>query len=70
MACERLFSSVKKIATHKRTRLGSECFEQLQMMTFAWRGTIFDFTKLNLQEVEDLEIMAREFEEFEIWDSL
>lgn len=69
VACERLFSAAKEIATHKRSRLGSERFEQLQMMKFAWRGTIFDYAKLRSQEVEEVEILVHEFEEFEIISS-
>ena len=28
------------------------------MMKFAWRGSIFDFAKVNTQEVEEVEVMV------------
>ncbi|KAF8680603.1 hypothetical protein AX14_004549 [Amanita brunnescens Koide BX004] len=50
--CERLFSATKQTAVDRRARLGTEKFEQLQVLKFAWRGDIPDLAAAN-QEVED-----------------
>ena len=50
----------KLIATDRRSRLGSDHFEELQMMSSAWKGKIVDWAALNSGEVE--EVQMREFE--------
>lgn len=40
--CERLFSAGGQTATDRRSRLGAERFEQLQILKFLWRGSIVD----------------------------
>jgi hypothetical protein len=54
--CERLFSSGKLIATDKRSRLGHECFEELQILKFAWCSALVNHAAENSDEVEDLEL--------------
>lgn len=62
--CERLFSSGKQVATDRRSCLGSDRFEELQVMKSAWKDSIFDFATWNSEEVEDIS----EFEELLIED--
>jgi hypothetical protein len=54
--CERLFLSGKLIATDKRSRLGHEHFEELQILKFAWRSALVDRAAENSDEVEDSEL--------------
>ena len=55
--CERLFSAGKEIAVARRTQLGPELFEQLQMLKFAWKETLVDHAAWNsgYMEVFDLD---------------
>jgi len=55
--CERLFSSGKLIATDKRSRLGHERFEELQVLKFAWRSTLIDRATENSNKVEELDVI-------------
>ena len=59
--CERLFSAAKLIATDRRSSLGAERFEELQMMKYLWRDNIPDLAALNVEQVEDVDM--RDFEE-------
>jgi hAT family C-terminal dimerisation region len=59
--CERLLSGGQQIATDCRTRLGSDRFEQLQILKFGWRKSIVDFALLNANVVE--EVNAEDFRE-------
>ncbi|KZT31579.1 hATC-domain-containing protein, partial [Sistotremastrum suecicum HHB10207 ss-3] len=45
--CERLFSAAKHIATDQRSRLGTDKFEQLQLLKFAWRGNLVNVAEEN-----------------------
>ncbi|KZT31949.1 hATC-domain-containing protein, partial [Sistotremastrum suecicum HHB10207 ss-3] len=47
VACERLFSSAKLTATDLRSRLGTDEFEELQLLKFAWKREIIDMAKDN-----------------------
>jgi len=58
--CERLFSGGKLIATDRRSRLGSDRFEEIQIMKSAWSGDVVDWAELNSAQVE--EVKYREFE--------
>ena len=60
--CEQLFSAAKLIATDRCSRLVAECFEELQIMKFAWKDTIQDFVAWNAVQVEE-EVNMGEFEE-------
>ena len=51
---ERLFSSDAEIATDRRSRLGSDRFEQLQILKHAWQDQIVDITSFNLSKIEDV----------------
>ena len=52
-----MFSASKQTATDRRARLGEEKFEQLQVLKFAWRNDISDFSAANEQD-EIVEYMA------------
>jgi hypothetical protein len=52
--CERLFSSSKQVATERRSRLGSDLFEQIVVMKSAWQGSIVDWATINSQMVEEV----------------
>lgn len=60
--CERLFSAGGEIATDRRSRLGSDIFEQLQVLRHAWQNRIVDQANLNSANVD--EINMEEFESF------
>jgi len=50
--CERLFSAGKEIAVARHAQLGAELFEQLQMLTFAWKETLVNHTAWNSEYME------------------
>lgn len=57
--CERLFSAGAEIATDRRSRLrrsrlGAERFEELQILKHAWRNSIVDHTDINSKVVTDI----------------
>ena len=52
--CEQLFSAGAEIATDRRSRLGTERFEQLQILKHAWQGQIVDAASFNSSEIEDV----------------
>jgi hypothetical protein len=52
--CERLFSAGKEVADERRSRLGPQQFEQLQMLKFDWRGSIADYAAWNSDQVEEV----------------
>ncbi|KAM6489237.1 hypothetical protein JOM56_015407 [Amanita muscaria] len=54
--CERLFSSSKQVAVERRSRLGSDHFEQLLMMKSAWQDTMVDWAAVNSDTVEEVEL--------------
>jgi hypothetical protein len=54
--CERLFSGGKEIAVARRVQLGSERFEQLQVLKFAWRKDLVDHAGWNSEQVEEFEM--------------
>jgi hypothetical protein len=54
--CERLFSSSKQVATDRRSRLGSDRFEQLVVMKSAWRGTLVDWASVNSGNIEEVDL--------------
>jgi hypothetical protein len=56
--CERLFSAGGEITTDRRSCLGSERFEQLQVLRHAWRGRTMDWVALNLAVVEEVNGMV------------
>jgi hAT family C-terminal dimerisation region len=45
--CERLFSGGGETATDRHTRLGTERFEQLQMLKHEWHDMIVDLAEVN-----------------------
>lgn len=67
--CKRLFSGSKQTATDRRARLGSQKFEELQVLKSAWRPTIVDHAAANskIDEFIDLsvyeDLMAQELAE-------
>jgi hypothetical protein len=64
--CERLFSAGAEIATDRRSRLGTDRFEQLQILKHAWKGQIVDTASFNSSEIED--IYLDEFRELFVRD--
>ncbi|KIM51958.1 hypothetical protein SCLCIDRAFT_142179 [Scleroderma citrinum Foug A] len=52
--CERLFSAGAGIATDQRSRLGSDRFEELQVMKHTWRKSILDRAAENSSQVEEV----------------
>jgi len=63
--CKWLFSGGGKIATKRHAQLGVACFEELQVMKFAWRNNIGDLAAWNSSQVEEID---DELEEY--WDML
>ena len=59
--CECLFSTGGKIATDWHSHLGSDIFEQLQVLRHAWQNRIVDQANLNSANVD--EINMEEFQE-------
>ena len=67
--CEHLFSTGGEIATDRHSHLGSDHFEQLQILKHGWHNTIvdhatFNFSQLDehyLQNFEELYLMDEEF---------
>ncbi|KIL56845.1 hypothetical protein M378DRAFT_88744, partial [Amanita muscaria Koide BX008] len=61
--CERLFSGSKQTASDRRARLGSDRFEELQLMKFAWRRNLTDIAAWNSQQVEEVDLDIADFQE-------
>jgi hypothetical protein len=55
--CERLFSSAKQVADDRRSRLGSEKFEELQVMKSAWCNKITDLVAWNFGLTEEINLL-------------
>src|SRR5882724_9052558 len=60
--CEHLFSSGKLIMTDMCSHLGHECFEELQVIKFAWHPALVDHAARNSNEVEELDVI-KDFED-------
>jgi len=58
--CERLFSSSKQVATERRARLGSDRFEELLIMKSVWRGTISNWSAINSEDIEEVNLVEYE----------
>jgi hypothetical protein len=54
--CEQLFSAAKQVADDRRTRLGLQRFEELQLMKFAWRRNVTDLAAWNSGIVEEVDL--------------
>jgi len=61
--CERLFSAGAEIATKRRSRLGSDRFEELQVMKHAWNPMLIDRARVNSNSVEVEDISLEDFKE-------
>ncbi|KAG2347025.1 hypothetical protein BDR05DRAFT_877147, partial [Suillus weaverae] len=59
--CEQLFSAGGETATDRRSRLGAERFEQIQVLKSLWRGSVADYAADNSAVVED--VILEDFEE-------
>ena len=66
--CEQLFSAAKEIATAWHSQLGSERFEELQVLKFLWRKDIVDMAAVNADDIEVQHAIGVEFEEFKALD--
>ncbi|KIK73257.1 hypothetical protein PAXRUDRAFT_21060 [Paxillus rubicundulus Ve08.2h10] len=62
--CEHLFSAGVEIATDCWLRLGSEKFEELQVLKSAWWDSIIDKAAANTAKIKT--VMLREYEELNI----
>ena len=61
--CERVFSSAKETMTLRRSRIGPDLMEALQMLKFSLRnGRFLDFTAGTTKE-EELEVLEMEMRE-------
>ncbi|KAM6492459.1 hypothetical protein JOM56_012183 [Amanita muscaria] len=58
--CERLFSAGKLIATDRRASLGTNRFEELQLLKSAWKNNIHDIAAWNAKQVEEVDVMIYE----------
>ncbi len=54
--CEHLFSASKQTADLCRLSLGVKCFEELQIMKFAWRKKVLDNAEQNWAQVEEVQL--------------
>ena len=54
--CEHLFLAGKLITTDGRSCLGSDHFEELQIMRSAWKEDVVDWATLNTGDVEEVQI--------------
>ena len=64
VSCECLFSSSKLTAIDQHSWLGSEKFEQLQVLKNAWHGSIVDLMAWNSDEIEEVTVQeTREYED-------
>lgn len=76
VACERIFSGSKQIATDRRSRLGQVIFEKLVIMKSAWGPDLCDMAAWNASQVEginntfDFEEMLAEDVDCATWDDL
>ncbi|KAG1858012.1 hypothetical protein DFJ58DRAFT_658873, partial [Suillus subalutaceus] len=52
--CEWLFQGGAETATNKRSHLGAEHFEQLQMLKFSWRKSLINLAQANSGVVEEV----------------
>jgi hypothetical protein len=73
--CERLFSAGAEIATDRRSRLGGEKFEYLQVLKHAWRDKVTDHAAANSTEIdevylEDFRELLRTDNELGEWDKV
>jgi hypothetical protein len=66
--CERLFSGGGEIATKRHAQLGTQQFEELQIMKFAWRNNIGDLAAWNSAEVEVVDDELKEYRDLLIGD--
>ena len=64
--CERLFSTGAEITTNRQSCLGTDRFEQLQILKHAWKDNIVDLACLNSNMTE--EEYLDKFWEFLKWD--
>ena len=54
--CEHLFSASKQAADDCRASLRAKCFEELQVMKFAWCRDITDLTAWNSSQLEKVNL--------------
>ena len=65
--CERLFSAGAEIATDRRSRLGSERFEHLQVLKHSWHRHIVDHAAVNSADAS--EVFLNQFKEILTMDA-
>ena len=62
--CKHLFSAGKQTADHCCTQLGTEKFEQCQVMKFSWRSKIADYASINSATVHEVHNLSCKYEDF------
>lgn len=60
VAAEFLFSSSSQTADVRRTRIGSQLFEELQITKEQWKRDVVDFARLNDESVETIDLTPYE----------
>ncbi len=63
---ESLFSRAKEVTTDRRSRLDPELLEQIQTLSWHWKGTLPDYASINQETVE---VVGEEIKEFEFMES-
>ncbi len=61
VACERLFSRAKQVATPRRTRLDPEIFEAIEALHYHWKRDLVDHARMNSENVEIIEDELADF---------
>lgn len=56
VSAEFLFSSSAQTADVRRTRLGSQLFEELQITKEQWKRNVVDFARLNEDTTEEIDM--------------
>ena len=58
--CEHLFLASAEIATDRHNHLGSNKFEQLQILKHMWHPSICDLAAINSREIKEVHVRIHE----------
>ncbi len=70
VGAESLFSRSKEVTTDRRSRLDPDLLEQIQSLSWAWKGTLPDYARINEDTIEVLGEEVKEYEWMESQDVL
>ncbi len=56
VASERLFSSAKEVLTARRSRLGPDVFEWIEVLGHQWASEVVDYARINSLNIEEYEL--------------